>query len=120
MYYCNSDHIVSICHAQGLDLVEHDAIALITEAMQEAENDSKKKFYTHRVDKAKRERKDTGDAMLEAEKAFDSDKTTYSYGKKVAGLLKSKLQKKFGQNVDIYQPTRQISDLQFIAIHDAA
>lgn len=82
MYYCNSSHIISICHAEGFDIIEEDASTLIAEAMQEAEDDSKRKFYTHRVDKAKRERKDTGAAMLEAEEAFASDKTTYSYGKK--------------------------------------
>ena len=120
MYYCNSSHIISICHAEGLDIVEQDASTLITEAMQEAEDDSKKKFYTHRVDKAKRERKDTGAAMLEAEEAFASDKTTYSYGKKVAGLVRAKLQKKFGKNIDIYRPTEQVSDEQFTTIHSAA
>ncbi len=120
MYYCNSNHIISICHAEGVDILEQDASTLIAEAMQGTEDDSKKKFYTHRVDKAKRERKDTGTAMLEAEAAFASDKTTYSYGKKVAGLVKAKLQKKFGKNVDIYQPTEQVSDQQFATIHSAA
>lgn len=120
MYYCNSNHIISICHTEGLDILEQDASTLIAEAMQEAEDDSKKKFYTHRVDKARRERKDTGTAMLEAEAAFASDKTTYSYGKKVAGLIKAKLQKRFGKNVNIYQPTEQVSDQQFVTIHSAA
>lgn len=120
MYYCNSSHIISICHSIGLNIVEQDATMLIAEAMQEAEEDSKRKFYTHRVNKANRERKDAGAAMIEAEKAFASNKTTYSYGKKVAGLVKAKLQMKFGKNIDIYQPTAQISDQQFTAIHSVA
>ncbi len=120
MYYCNTSHIISVCHSVGLDLIEQDAATLISEAMQEAEADSKKKFYTHRVDKAKRERRDAGAAMLEAEQAFAANKITYSYGKKVAGLVKAKLQKKFGRNVDIYQPTKLVSDQQFAIIHRAA
>lgn len=120
MYYCNADHIVKICEAEGLDFAEQDAAALIAEAMHEAEDDSKKKFYTHRVDKARQERKDTGSAMVEAEAAFAENKTVYAYGKKVAGLLKAKLQQKFGRNIDIYKPTEQVSDRQFTDIHSAA
>jgi len=58
--------------------------------------------------------------MVVAEAAFDADKTIYAYGKKVAGLLKAKLQKRFGRNIDIYQPTEQILDSQFTDIHSAA
>lgn len=103
-----------------IDFAEQDAAALIAEAMHEAEDDSKKKFYTHRVDKARQERKDTGSAMVEAEAAFAENKTVYAYGKKVAGLLKAKLQQKFGRNIDIYKPTEQVSDRQFTDIHSAA
>ena len=58
--------------------------------------------------------------MVEAEAALTQNKTIYVYGKKVAGLLKAKLQKRFGQNVDIYQPTERILDTQFSDIHSAA
>lgn len=120
MYYCNAGHIVEICQAQGLTIEEQDAATLIAEAMHEAEDESKRKFYTHRADKARQERKDTGAAMVEAETAFAADKVMYAYGKKVAGLIKAKLQQRFGRNVDIYRPTEQILDSQFTAIHGAA
>ena len=120
MYYCNACHIVEICGAEGLLLAEQDAIALISEAMAEVEEESKKKFYAHRVDIAKRERKDTGHAMVAAEAAFSKNKAVYAYGKRVAGLLKAKLQQKFGRNIDIYQPTDQIKDVQFFDIHSIA
>lgn len=120
MYYCNACHIVKICSNEGLQLAERDAIALISEAMAEAEDESKRKFYAHRVEMARQGRKDTGDAMIVAEAAFSEDKTAYAYGKKVAGLLKAKLQQKFGRNIDIYQPTDQIMDVQFSGIHSAA
>ena len=119
MYYCNACHIVKICSNEGLQLAERDAIALISEAMAEAEDESKRKFYAHRVEMARQGRKDT-DAMIVAEAAFSEDKTAYAYGKKVAGLLKAKLQQKFGRNIDIYQPTDQIMDVQFSGIHSAA
>ena len=120
MYYCNAPHIVKVCEAEGLPLAEQDAVTLIAESMHEAEEESKKKFYTHRVDKARQERKDAGAAMLEAETAFAADETVFAYEKKVAGLLKAKLQQKFGKNIDIYKPTEQISDSQFVDIHSAA
>ena len=41
MYYCNACHIVKICSNEGLQLAERDAIALISEAMAEAEDESK-------------------------------------------------------------------------------
>lgn len=120
MYYCNAGHIVRICQAEGLPLAEQDAATLIGEAMCEAEEVSKKKFYTHRVDKAKQDRADTGVAMVEAESAFGANKTIYAYGKKVAGLIKAKLQQRFGKNIDIYKPTELILDNQFTDIHSAA
>ena len=109
-----------ICQAEGLPLAEQDAATLIGEAMCEAEEVSKKKFYTHRVDKAKQDRADTGVAMVEAESAFGANKTIYAYGKKVAGLIKAKLQQRFGKNIDIYKPTELILDNQFTDIHSAA
>lgn len=120
MYYCNANHIVKVCNSLGITLTEQDAATLITEAMSEAEEDSKKKFYAHRITKATRERQDTGQAMIQAETAFSANRTVFAYGKKVAGLLKAKLQQKFGRNIDIYQPTVDVNDSQFSSIHSAA
>lgn len=120
MYYCNANHLVRICNSLGLTLAEQEAAVLIAEAMNEAEEDSKQKFYNHRMTKANRERQDTGRAMLQAEAAFAADRMVFAYGKKVAGLLKAKLQQRFGRNIDIYQPTADINDSQFTVIHTAA
>lgn len=120
MYYCNADHIVLVCQELGITLIEPDAATLIAKAIAEAEEESKRKFYAHRTDIANRKRTDTGAAMVKAEAAFAADKKTYSYGKKVAGLLKSKLQQKFGRNIDIYKPTTKIVDSQFAAICNVA
>lgn len=120
MYYCNACHIVKICNGEGLQLAEQDATTLISEAMAEAEEESKKKFYSHRIDLARQGREDQGKAMIAAENAFSENKRVYAYGKKVAGLLKAKLQKRFGKNIDIYKATDQIMDAQFSDIHSAA
>lgn len=120
MYYCNACHIVKICDNEGLQLAEQDATTLISEAMAEAEDESKRKFYAHRVEMARQGREDPGKAMTVAEIAFSENKTAYVYGKKVAGLLKAKLQQRFGKNIDIYQTTDQIMDVQFSGIHSAA
>ena len=117
MYYCNACHIVKICNIEGVQLTEQEATTLISEAMTEAEADSKRKFYTHRVEIARQRREDTGNAMAVAETAFSENKMVYAYGKKVAGLLRAKLQQKFGRNIDIYKTTDQITDVQFSRIH---
>ena len=88
--------------------------------MDEAEEESRRKFYNHRVTKANKERKDAGQAMVQAENSFAANKTVFAYGKKVAGLVKAKLQHKFGENIDIYQPTANINDSHLVAIHQAA
>ncbi len=117
MYYCNACHIVKICNIEGVQLTEQEATTLISEAMTEAEADSKRKFYTHRVEIARQRREDTGNAMAVAETVFSENKMVYAYGKKVAGLLRAKLQQKFGRNIDIYKTTDQITDVQFSRIH---
>lgn len=120
MYYCNTNHIVHVCEQKGFVLDNADAANLVEEAIQDAESTSKQKFYTHRVDKARQERKDAGSAMVAAEKAFSSDRITYSYGKKVAGLVKAKLQQKFGTNIDIYICSEHVSDNVFSGIYKGA
>ena len=65
-----------------MSLEEQYAATLIAEAMHEAEENST-------PDKARQERKDTGAAMVEAEAAYNADKTIHEYGKKVAGLLRA-------------------------------
>ena len=120
MYYCNALHIVEVCQTQSLHIDEQDAAKLIAEAIEEAEEESKRIFYTHRIDKARKDKTDTGKAALEAESAFASNKIVYAYGKKVSGLLRAKLQKKFGTNVDIYKSSNQLCDALLEAIHNVA
>lgn len=115
MYYCNAKHLVEICNAKKLSLSEEDADALIENAIQTVDDDSKQKFYGHRGSLAKR--KDDGAWVVEAEKEYSANKTTFAYGKKVAGQVTRLLQDKYKQNVDIYQKTAHIADAQFISIH---
>ena len=119
MYYCNAGHIAKTCLDQGYSLDEHQASVLISEAITEAEEESKRKFYAHRVEKALKNRTDTGVAMSAAEAAFVENKIVFVYGKKVAGIIKSKLQHLVGRNIDIYRPSDQICEQQFNDIHVA-
>lgn len=120
MYYCNAKHIISVCNESGLDLTEQEALALIAEAVEESEEDSKKKFYSHRTQLARIKKQPDGEAILRAENAFKDEKLKYIYGKKVSGLLKSKLQKKFGKNINIYKMTSSLTEQQFTDIHTVA
>lgn len=115
MYYCNAKHLVEVCTSKELALSEAEADALIENAIQTVDGDSRQKFYGHRGSLAKR--KDDGAWMVEAENAYKDNKTIFAYGKKVAGQVRHLLQEKYKQNVDIYQKTIHIADAQFTSIH---
>ena len=51
-----------------------------------------------------------------AQSKYDENKRVYAYGKTIAGVLKSKLQQKFGRNIDLYQVTPYLSESQFSAV----
>lgn len=120
MYYCSSNHIMEVCKRLSFDLNQAEADRLIADALQETEMDSKKKFYAHRVDLSRRLQGDSGKAMIEAEINYSANPMIFAYGKKVAGVLTSKLQGQFKTNIDIYQKTDKLSESQFVAIKEGA
>ena len=74
----------------------------------------KNKFFTHRLSLNKN--KSDGSFITIAQSKYDENKRVYAYGKTIAGVLKSKLQQKFGRNIDLYQVTPYLSESQFSAV----
>jgi len=121
MYFCNKEHLNSICEKMGLVHTNEELQILIEEAIAECEEESKSKFYAHRVEIARRlYGNDTGAAMVEAEREFTTDRLKYMYGKKLSGVISSKLQQKFGQNINIFDASPAIQDERLVTLHSAA
>lgn len=116
-YYCNAEHIIEVCRMEGLCLNSDDANNLINDSIKDVENESQKKFFAHRFEKANKCRKDPGEAMVKANQEFNDNKIKYIYGKKFVGALKSRLQKKFKIHIDIFKITDKIIDDNLININ---
>ena len=121
MYFCNKEHIKTVCDRIGITITEDEITTIIAEAISECEEESKAKFYAHRIDIARRNRNaDTGAVMVEAERVFSNDRVKYIYGKKLSGLITCKLQFKAGQNINIFEVSPAIKDIKLESIHSAA
>lgn len=121
MYFCNEEHLKNICDRVGHAVSNEEIAALIEEAIAECEEVSKSKFYSHRVDIARRlYRNDTGAAMVEAEREFSINRLNYIYGKTLSGIIVSKIQQRLGQNVNIFEASPAVKDMRLVAIHSAA
>lgn len=121
MCFCNKDHLRMICSEMRITISDDEISQIISTSMQECEDESKRKFYAHRTEIARKKGgNNTGDAMVRAEREFSNNKEKYTYGKKLSGLIRSKLQQRFGQNIDIFKTTTAIRDETLVAIHEAA
>ena len=110
-----------ICSEMRITISDDEISQIISTSMQECEDESKRKFYAHRTEIARKKGgNNTGDAMVRAEREFSNNKEKYTYGKKLSGLIRSKLQQRFGQNIDIFKTTTAIRDETLVAIHEAA
>ena len=121
MYFCNKDHIKRICAEIGITITDEDIDTIISNAMLECEDESRSKLYALRAEIARRKGdKDTGAVMLKADREFSSNKEKYTYGKKLCGLIRGKLQQKAGCNIDFFRVSDAIKDAYLEAIHMAA
>ncbi len=121
MYFCNKEHIKHICAEIGITITDEEIDVIISEAIEECEDDSKSKLYAHRTEIARKKGdKDTGAVILRAEREYSKNKEKFIYGKKLCGLIRGKLQKKAGCNIDFFKVTDSIKDSYLVEIHLAA
>ena len=121
MYFCNRDHLKMICAELGITISDIELETLISEAVSECEEESKRKFYAHRAEIAqKKDRNNTGEAMVRAEREFSLNKEKFIYGKKLSGIIRGKLQQRAGRNIDIFKASTAIKNEALVAIHLAA
>ena len=114
MYYCDENHVCEICNRLSLPLTISEAQEFLLSSINEQDEKSKNKFFTHRLSLNKN--KSDGSFITIAQSKYDENKRVYAYGKTIAGVLKSKLQQKFGRNIDLYQVTPYLSESQFSAV----
>lgn len=113
MYYCDEKHVCEICKQLNLPLTIEEAQNFILSAIDEVEPKSEEKYYSHRLSLSLN--RTDGSVVTTAKKEYDANKRVYAYGKTVAGVLKSKLQHKFGKNIDLYRVSPYLSEPQFSA-----
>lgn len=114
MYYCVPEHLVELCNSEGFCLSLEDAKTIIRNVLEKAKDTSLEKLYSHRIDIERNGKAAFGKAALIAQKKYEDDPFTYAYGKKVSGLVKADLQERFRENIDIFKPTKYISDERFV------
>lgn len=114
MYYCDENHVCEICNRLSLPLTISEAQEFLLSSINEQDEKSKNKFFTHRLSLNKN--KSDGSFITIAQSKYDENKRVYAYGKTIAGVLKSKLQQKFGRIIDLYQVTPYLSESQFSAV----
>lgn len=118
MYYCNKEHIIQLCLMEGFSVTENEVETLIQDAFNEANEESRTKFLGHRLAIAQRKRQGLGDEANEAYQEYENNKALYLYGKKISGLIKAALQKKFGSNVDLFKYTDKLRTDEFKDLFD--
>ena len=125
-HFLNIDHIASL--VPEVDRVVAEQI--INEATAESRAISVERCINHWNNEALRDRNkggpevNVGRISADANAAYDGEPIRYRYGKRVRGLVASKLQARLGRNVDIVQasPALSVPQLQDIAhrlVHDA-
>lgn len=110
-YLINADHLVSIAG----ELSHEQAEQLIQEATLESREKSVERFINHRHNAAQRARNRGGEEpnpgriSREAHTDYDNNPVRYRYGKRVLGLVKSKMQQTLGRNVELSQVSSALS-----------
>jgi hypothetical protein len=104
--YLNAAHINSLYPQISIDEINK----MIDEATDESENDSISKMLNVNFNKDRDGKIDVLTKIQEIRNMYNNNKHRYRYGKKVIGLLKSKLQKRLKLNPNIYQVSYYLKD----------
>ena len=114
-------NIKHLNHITKIDKTELEKI--LNEAIEENEEHSLKRFINHKMKnltpellELKKKGNDYG-LYRKLEQEYNEDKIKYMYGKKVFGILKSKIQKSLGNNPELIEKTDYIlsDELQTIS-----
>lgn len=89
---------------------------LIQESTNESKNDSIDRLIDQTFKSGKPENEAYAKKIRELTVQYNSNTVRYRYGKKVMGLLKSKLQARLGRNIDILKPTPHIINEELVKI----
>lgn len=90
------------------DISVEDATILIEQATEASTDISIDRLIDQTLKTCKPENQAYAKKIRELNTLYQSNTSRYRYGKKVSGVLKSKLQKELKQNIDIFRPTSHI------------
>lgn len=119
-HFLSVDHIVFLAPEVEREVAER----IIDEATTESRDISVERCINHWNNEAQRARNrggsevNVGRISAEANSAYDQDPIRFRYGKRVRGLVASKLQAHLGRNIDIVQATPVLSVPQLQGIAD--
>ncbi|WP_061011036.1 AAA family ATPase [Vibrio sp. CUB2] len=102
-YLC-PHHINSLWPVLGIEKIEE----LIAEATTDSEEDSVDRLIEESYKTGKFTKDGNAKRVRRLQAQYKSNKKRFRYGKKVAGVLSSKLQKELKRNANIYQPSEFI------------
>ncbi len=104
--FLNSKHVFELYPELKLSEIE----SMIEESISVAENYSLERLYDHTFKTARPKEGAYGKAIRELQSKYESDKMRYCYGKKVLGVLKSKIQQKIKSNPDLFSHSTEITN----------
>lgn len=110
--YISALHVNELYPEIGIDEIEE----LINNATEESSEISIDKLLDHSFKNRKPDNDAYAKTFRELTKQYNSDIVRYRYGKKVLGLLKSKLQTKLKRNIDLLRPTPHIINQDLVVI----
>lgn len=112
------DHLLAIALGISREAVER----FVEEATAESREKSVERCINHWLSEAQRARNkggpepNAGRISAEANRAYDNDPVRYRYGKRVLGVVKSKLQEALGRNVELAQVSPALAVVQLRTI----
>lgn len=109
-------HFLSVQHLKEIfpTISENQIESYLDHATEAAVGDSIGRLYDEKLAKGKPQNNAYGKVIAELQKLYENDKVRYRYGKKVAGVLISNLQRHLKKQVDLFQASKalQIDELQ--------
>lgn len=106
--FANAEHLNDIFP----NISKEDATEIIDKAISETSEKSIRSFVNYVANK--KESRDYRQVNQECERLYNENVKRYFYGKKVIGLIKSKIQKLIGGNPQIYKPSKYIKQEELV------
>lgn len=110
--YLNAKHLQHLFPEINYDLI----VSFLEEATAEAKEDSVNRLIDHYFRNEKPKNNAYAKKFKELQDMYDADQERFRYGKKVCGLIKSKIQQHLKINPDIFTESEHVKSKQLLKI----